>query len=247
MRVDYTTYQRATDAIIKLAQGGRSGYICVGTVHMVMEAFDDPTFREAINAADLVTSDGMPLVWGLRLLGIKEAERVYGPTLTPIICQRAAELGLPVAFYGGTNEVLEKMLDKLKQQMPALKVAYSFSPPFRPLTQEEDAEVVNAINHSGACILFVGLGCPKQERWMAEHKDRVKAVMVGVGAAFDFIAGTKAQAPAWMQSMGLEWLFRLATEPKRLWKRYLYHNPRFILRFAWQLMWGNNRQEKGDA
>lgn len=236
MRVDYTTYERATEVIIRSAKNGSGGYVCVGTVHMVMEAFDDPTLREAVNAANLVTPDGMPLVWGLRLMGINDAERVYGPTFAPIICQRAADLGLPVGFYGGTDEVLGKMIDRLKHQIPALKVAYSFSPPFRPLTPDEDAEVVNGINRSDARILFVGLGCPKQERWMAEHKGRVKAVMVGVGAAFDFIAGAKAQAPKWMQNMGLEWLFRLTSEPKRLWMRYLYHNPRFIYHFGLQLL-----------
>jgi N-acetylglucosaminyldiphosphoundecaprenol N-acetyl-beta-D-mannosaminyltransferase len=245
MRVDYTTLEDATGRVIDLALNGRGGYVCVANVHMVMEAFDNPGFREVVNSSYLVTPDGMPLVWGLRLLGIKGAERVYGPALTPAVCKEASKRGIPVGFYGGSEAVLKRMIENLRSRFPGLKVAYAFSPPFRRLTDEEDKRVVYEINSSGARILFVGLGCPKQEWWMAEHVDRVRAVMIGVGAAFDFIAGVKPQAPSWMQNMGLEWFFRLITEPRRLWKRYLYHGPRFVYHFGKQLLLHSIRGSKG--
>lgn len=236
MRVDCTTFDKATELIIKNALEGRSEYVCVATVHMVMEAFDDIDFRNIVNSALLVTPDGMPLVWALKLLGIKNAVRVHGPALTPYLCDKAGNLGISIGFYGGTEIVLEKMIKNLKSKFPGLQVTYAYSPPFRPLTEEEDREIVENINKSEAKILFVGLGCPKQEKWMAQHKGKIKTVMIGVGAAFDFLAGVKPQAPGWMQNMGLEWLFRLITEPGRLWKRYLYHNPRFIYHFGKQLL-----------
>lgn len=142
---------------------------------------------------------------------------------------------MPVGFYGGTDEVLEMMKANLTADYP-LDIAYAYSPPFRPLTEEEDRKVVEDIINSGAKILFVGISCHKQERWMAAHKDSLPMPLVGVGAAFDFIAGMKPQAPGWMQRAGFEWLFRLLTEPKRLWRRYLYHNPRFLFKFALQLI-----------
>ncbi len=216
---------------------GASVYVSVGTVHMVMEAFDDPSFRTVVNNSAIVTPDGMPLVWGLRLLGLKDAQRVYGPTLSPIICEKAAQIKIPVGFYGGTQEVISRMIKNLKTKFPSLEIAYAYSPPFHELSEEEDRQIVADIIASGTRILFVGLGCPKQERWMARHVNLIPAVMVGVGAAFDFIAGTKPQAPPWLQNLGLEWFFRLITEPKRLWKRYLYHNPRFVLLFAKQLLY----------
>ena len=185
-------------------------------------------------------------MWGLKLLGIKDAQRVYGPALTPYICEKASKLNVPVGFYGGTKIVLEKMIKNLKSRFPSLNVVYAYSPPFRPLTDEEDKKIIDQINSSGVRILFVGLGCPKQEIWMADHRDKIKAVMIGVGAAFDFIAGVKPQAPKWMQNIGLEWLFRLMIEPRRLWKRYLYNNPRFIYHFGRQILkeWLNANKQK---
>lgn len=229
MRVDPTSYEEATELVLRWARAGESRYVCVANVHMVMEAHDDPGFRALVNAADLVTPDGMPLVWALRWLGFPRQERVCGPELTLQVCARAAREGVPVGFYGGHPEALEALVRNLKARFPGLKVVYAYSPPFRPLTEAEDEEVVEAIRASGARILFVGLGCPKQERWMAAHKGRVDAVMLGVGAAFDLHAGRVPQAPAWMQRMGLEWFFRLLQEPGRLWSRYLRHNPRFII------------------
>ena len=232
MRVDGTTYEETIDAVADMARARSGGMVCVATVHMVMEAFDDPVFRRVVNAADRVTPDGVPLVRALRLLGIPQAQRVYGPTLTPLLCRRAEELGLPVGFYGGTPEVLDALLRELSARFPKLKIPFAFSPPFRPLSEVEDAGVADAIDAAGVTILFVGLGCPKQERWMAAHRESLRCAMVGVGAAFDFIAGAKSQAPRWMQRMGLEWLFRLLAEPRRLWRRYLIGNPRFLYHFA---------------
>jgi N-acetylglucosaminyldiphosphoundecaprenol N-acetyl-beta-D-mannosaminyltransferase len=174
-------------------------------------------------------------VWGLRRLGVQAPTRVYGPDLTPLVLAQAERDGIPVGFYGGTPEVLKALLAEVARRWPRLEISYAWSPPFRELTPEEDEEVVRAVNASGTRILLVGLGCPRQETWMAQHRDRVAAVMVGVGAAFDFLAGTKKQAPPVMQRAGLEWGFRLAMEPKRLWRRYLRQNPRFALLFARQL------------
>lgn len=253
MRVDASTYRSAAERIVSWASAmgdsptastdPRPRYVCVANVHMTMEAFDDPSFRDIVNRADLVTSDGMPLVWMLRRLGLPHAERVYGPTLTLHVCEAAAAAGVPVAFYGGAPEAVEGLKAELARRFPDLDVRYAYSPPFRPLSPEEDAEIVADIVASGARILFVGLGCPKQERWMAEHARRLPLVQLGVGAAFDIHAGRVKQAPAWMQDRGLEWLFRLAVEPRRLWRRYLVHNPRFVFFAGLQLLevgWGRD-------
>jgi len=235
-RVCATNYGGAVRLVLSWATAGGSYYICMTGVHGVMEGHDDPSFREVLNNADLVPPDGMPLVWCLRLLGCPQATRVYGPTLTLHLLPAAAAAGIPVAFYGSRPEVLGRLLTVVRHDYPSLRVAFAEAPPFRPPTPEEDADTVRRINDSGARILFVGLGCPKQERWMAAHRGRINAVMLGVGAAFDFIAGTVPQAPLWMQNAGLEWLFRLIAEPRRLWKRYAVHNPRFVLLFALQLL-----------
>ena len=236
MRVDRTSYQDAAERVLEWARDRQSRYVCVATVNNVMEAYDSGDFRRIMNQADLVTPDGMPLVWGLRLLGAREATRVYGPLLTPAVLSAAAREGVPVAFYGGSAEALRKLVAVVQHRYPALPVSYALAPPFRPLSEAEDKRIVGEIRDSGARILFVGLSTPKQERWMAAHRGSIPAVMLGVGAAFDFLAGVKPQAPAWMQNSGLEWLFRLATEPRRLFWRYMKHNPRFAALFAWQLL-----------
>ncbi len=240
MRVDATDYAGAIDLITSLAAAGDGGYVCVSTVHMVMEAYDDATLRAQINAASLVTSDGMPLVWGLQALGLDYATRVYGPTLTPLLCEEAERTGLRVGFLGGSTTTLRTLIAALEHDYPALEIAFHHAPPFRPLRAEEDRALVESICDAEVDVLFVGLGCPKQERFMAEHQGALSCVCVGVGAAFDFIAGNKLQAPGWLQRAGLEWLFRLLTEPRRLWRRYLYHNPRFLWAFAlqlWRSLW----------
>jgi N-acetylglucosaminyldiphosphoundecaprenol N-acetyl-beta-D-mannosaminyltransferase len=246
MRVDPTSYADTIARVVQWVREGAAAYVCVSTVHMVMEAYDDAAYQRAVNRANLVTPDGVPLVWSLRLLGHRGASRVYGPDLTPMLLAEAARLGIAVGFYGGAPEVLDALVRKVAVDYPGLKVAYAKSPPFRELTSDEDEAITQEIGDSGAKILFVGLGCPKQERWMAEHCHRLTPVMLGVGAAFDFLTGNKPQAPRWMMRAGLEWLFRLATEPRRLWLRYLKHNPRYVFLFALQLA-GWNRPQGPDA
>jgi N-acetylglucosaminyldiphosphoundecaprenol N-acetyl-beta-D-mannosaminyltransferase len=236
MRVDRTNYQDAANQIIDWARSRESRYVCAASVNNVMEAHDSPEFQRIMNGADLVTPDGMPLVWGLRMLGHRDASRVYGPELTPTVLVAAERAGVPVGFYGATQGVLGRLMAAVRRKYPALDVTYTFAPPFRPLSTAEDEQVIREVKDSGVRILFIGLSTPKQEHWMAAHRGRIPAVMLGVGAAFDFLAGVKPQAPRWMQSSGLEWAFRLATEPRRLWRRYLKHNPRFAALFAVQLL-----------
>ncbi|HOF61752.1 MAG TPA: WecB/TagA/CpsF family glycosyltransferase [Candidatus Latescibacteria bacterium] len=236
-RVDATSYEDAVDRCISWAREGESRYVCVSTVHMVMEGHDSPAYQHVVNSADLVTPDGVPLVWALRWLGIKGVTRVYGPELTPQLLKKAADRRIPVGFFGGgTQAALDRLVSIVQERFPHLVITYAYAPPFHPLSPDEDETIVREITDSGARVLFVGLGCPKQERWMHEHRGRLPAVMVGVGAAFDFLAGVKPQAPRLVQKMGMEWLFRLATEPRRLWKRYLKHNPRFVFFFLLQVL-----------
>jgi N-acetylglucosaminyldiphosphoundecaprenol N-acetyl-beta-D-mannosaminyltransferase len=236
MRTDSTSYSDTITRVLAWASNRQSRYVCVANVHVTMETYDSAEFREIVNGADLVTPDGMPLVWALRLFGLSRATQVRGPSLTLQIIERAAEAGVPVGFYGGTPAVLKLLVESCQRRFPRLRTVYAYAPPFRQLSSEEDATIVQEINASGATILFIGLGCPKQERWMASHRESVKAVMLGVGAAFDFLSGVKPEAPEWMQHSGLEWLFRLATEPRRLWWRYAYHNPRFVVLLAGQYL-----------
>lgn len=209
-----------------------SRYICVANVHMVMEGCDRPDYQAIVNQADLVVPDGMPLVWVLRKMGFRQQQRIYGPELTLRMLSMASERGIPIGLLGSTPETLELLKKNIALRFSGIQIAYAFSPPFRSISPDEDEQMIETINQSAIGILFVGLGCPKQEMWMAAHSGKVKAVMVGVGAAFDFIAGTKRQAPKWMRTTGLEWLFRLSQEPGRLWQRYFHHNSRFLLRVA---------------
>lgn len=204
-------------------------YVCVTGVHGVMESQHDEGLRRIHNAAGMVTPDGMPLVWLSRLGGYRHVDRVYGPDLVLALCERSVATGYRHFFYGGAKGIPEQLVANLQQRFPGLQIAGSYSPPFRPLTPEEDEQVVQIINQADPDIVWVGLSTPKQERWMANHLGRLTApVLIGVGAAFDFHAGRKRQAPRWMQRSGLEWLFRLLSEPRRLWRRYLVNNPLFI-------------------
>ena len=248
MRVDATSYADACSLILGWSSTDTGRYVGIANVNNVMESHDDPAYLAVMRAADLVTPDGMPLVWALRWLGIDGATRVYGPTLMAELCREAERLDVPIGLYGGSPDVLAALVDNLQRRHPHLRIAYAVSPPFRPASPAEDAATVDEIAASGARLLFVGLGAPKQERWMAAHRGSVDAVMVGVGAAFDFIAGAKRQAPAIMQRAGLEWLFRLMTEPRRLWRRYAKHNPRFVALLIAQLVRnkrGSGRSARG--
>lgn len=233
--VHATTYDAATQLALEWAHQRRSATVCATSVHGVIEASDDPEFQDILNTADLVTPDGMPLVWALRRLGVPGATRVYGPTLTLRLCAAAEAEGVAIGLYGGTPDSLGAFEAFLERTFPALRIAISISPPFRPPTAAEDDADTRAIADSGAGLVFVGIGCPKQERWMAAHRGRIPAVMVGVGAAFDFHAGRVRQAPPALQRAGLEWAFRLAVEPRRLWRRYARIVPRFVVGFGRQL------------
>ncbi|MFW6060533.1 MAG: WecB/TagA/CpsF family glycosyltransferase [Phycisphaeraceae bacterium] len=212
-------------------------YICVTGVHGVMESQSSEALRTIHNRAGMVTPDGMPLVWLGRLAGFRGMDRVYGPDLMLRVCEASVARRWRHFFFGGADGVAERLRDRLAQRFPGLLVADTFTPPFRAMTDDEDAALIERINASEADIVWVGLSTPKQERWMAAHLGRLHApIMVGVGAAFDFHAGLKQQAPRWMQRAGLEWAFRLATEPRRLGRRYLRNNPRFLARIAAQLL-----------
>ena len=207
-------------------------YVCVSNVHMCIEAFESPEFNAIVNGADIVIPDGRPLSWAQTLLGCKNVRQVRGQDIMASLCEVSGGKKLNIGLYGGSSdELLARVQEVLINSYPDITICYSFSPPFRPLTLDEDNQVVDEINQMGVDILFVGIGCPKQERWMAEHKSRLSCVMLGVGAAFDFIAGEKAQAPRWVQAIGMEWLFRLVLEPRRLWRRYLITNPKFVWYF----------------
>lgn len=234
MRVDALTYAEVTRRVLAWACEREHRYVCVANVHMVMEAYDDTGFREIVNEADLVTSDGVPLVWALRALGVRAAERVYGPELTLSVCAAAQQAGVGIGFIGSSDSTRLAMIDRLRELFPGIRILYSWSPPFGQVSPEVTNRELATLRESGASIIFVGLGCPKQERWMRDHLMEIEGPMLGVGAAFDFIAGKKAQAPSRLQALGLEWLFRLVSEPRRLWWRYFYHNPRFLWHFARQ-------------
>lgn len=208
---------------------GQQHYVTITGVHGVIESQRDPIIRDIHNSAGMVTPDGMPMVWANHLQGKRHVSRVYGPDLMLAACEASATTGYKHFFYGGADGVPELLRDKLIARYPHLQVVGTYSPPFRALTDEEDAAICQMIDESGADIVWVGLSTPKQERWMSAHVGKFRApVMVGVGAAFDFHAGLKKQAPRWMQRSGLEWFYRLISEPNRLAKRYLINNPVFL-------------------
>jgi N-acetylglucosaminyldiphosphoundecaprenol N-acetyl-beta-D-mannosaminyltransferase len=230
-----------------IAQRGK-GYICVAATHTVVATQDDPELRAAVRGASLVVPDGQPVVWAMNALGHNLTHRVYGPDLMAKHCERSAVTGARHFLYGGRNQgALVQLALNLRTRFPGLQIVGGYAPPFRPLSDEEVDAVVAEINHAKPDVVWVGIGVPKQEKFMAALRDRLDApVLVGVGAAFDFHAGLIPQAPSWMQSAGLEWLFRLSKEPRRLWKRYLTYNPRFVLGFARQYA-RHRRQRAADA
>jgi N-acetylglucosaminyldiphosphoundecaprenol N-acetyl-beta-D-mannosaminyltransferase len=229
-------YQRTLDWIDAAVAADARAYLCVAAVHTVMASQEDPELRAAVLGADFTVPDGQPLVWAMSLLGHKLSSRVYGPDLMWKACDRAARTGARFYLYGGRSQgALVRLTANLRRAFPGLRIVGGHSPPFRKLTPAEEARVVEEINASDADVVWVGIGVPKQEKWMWRLRDRLEApVLVGVGAAFDFHAGLVPQAPDWLQRAGLEWAFRLAQEPRRLWKRYLRYNPRFAVAFARQ-------------
>ena len=228
--VSAVNMRQALDAIDEWIARRQQHYVCVTGVHGVMECQRDDDLRRIHNAAGMVTPDGMPLVWLSRLRGCSHVRRVYGPDLMLAVCARSTQMGYKHFLYGGADDVPQQLGDSLRRRFPGLCIVGAYSPPFRPLTEEEDTQIVQMINQAAPDVVWVGLSTPKQECWMAAHLGRIDApVLIGVGAAFDFHAGRKKQAPRWMQHSGLEWLFRLVTEPRRLWHRYLVYNPLFVL------------------
>ena len=222
--------EMALDTIGQWISEKKSNYVTVTGVHGVVESQFDEDLRRIFNEAGMVTPDGMPMVWLGRQRGFEFIGRVYGPDLMLAVCERSQRTGFRHFFYGGNDGVPELLRDKLVERYPGLQVVGTYSPPFRPLIDEEQTAVIDMINDADPDIVWVGLGMPKQERWMAAHVSSLNApVLIGVGAAFDFHSGLKMQAPRWMQRSGLEWFFRLMSEPRRLWRRYLKTNSLFLL------------------
>jgi N-acetylglucosaminyldiphosphoundecaprenol N-acetyl-beta-D-mannosaminyltransferase len=220
--------ENIAEKIVREANMGRGGYVCVGNVHMVTTARRNEKLSKIMEESLFVTADGLPLVWVLKQSGFKEAERVTGTDLTLKLCETAVDEGIPVYFYGGHPETIKTLKAFIAKRFLNLKVVGYESPPLLPLQPEIDQDVVSRINKSGARIVFVGLGCPKQEYWMAAYTSHLPAILIGVGAVFDFLSGTCQRAPLWMQRCGIEWLHRLVTEPKKTWKRYVTTNPVFV-------------------
>jgi N-acetylglucosaminyldiphosphoundecaprenol N-acetyl-beta-D-mannosaminyltransferase len=225
--IDAMDWDECLKRIMDWAAAGVSGYVCLCNVHSVVTARREPAFRHIIAAADLAAPDGAPVAWCLRRMGFRGQPRISGPDLMWKSIARAAVERQPVYLYGGNPETLQRLAERLKREFPALKLAGCHSPPFRSLTSGEDEAIVREIGRSGARLVFVSLGCPRQEAWMADHRGRIGAVMIGVGAAFDFHAGVAKRAPSWMRNAGLEWAHRLLSEPRRLWRRYLVTNTLF--------------------
>jgi N-acetylglucosaminyldiphosphoundecaprenol N-acetyl-beta-D-mannosaminyltransferase len=239
-------YEGTLDWIDASVAAGQQGYVCVCNVHTVMASAEDPELRTALMGSSINVPDGQPLVWALGLLGHPLGDRVYGPELMARACARSAENGHRLYLYGGRNQgALVQLALNLRHRYPGVRIVGGYSPPHRPLTEEEREAVIAEINGSRADVVWVGIGVPKQEKWMVGMRPRLDAsVLVGVGAAFDFHAGLVPQAPSWIQESGLEWAYRLAHEPRRLARRYIRYNPRFVLAFGRQLARHRRRQQR---
>jgi N-acetylglucosaminyldiphosphoundecaprenol N-acetyl-beta-D-mannosaminyltransferase len=232
-----TDYDEMLSWIDAMIESGEQGYLCACNVHAVMASREDPELRNALMSSSFNVPDGQPLVWAINLLGHGLSGRVYGPELMTRCCERAAERGYRFYLYGGRNQgALVQLALNLRRRYPGVKIVGGYSPPHRAMTEEERTAIIKEINRSKADIVWAGIGVPKQEKWMAENRgDLIAPVLIGVGAAFDFHAGLVPQAPNWIQEAGLEWAYRLAHEPRRLWRRYVRYNPRFMSSFGRQL------------
>jgi N-acetylglucosaminyldiphosphoundecaprenol N-acetyl-beta-D-mannosaminyltransferase len=228
-------YPLFIEKIIYLTRIKQSSYICISNVHMLMEAYKDRAFNQILNDADIATPDGMPLAKAIKLLYGKDQDRVAGMDLIPDLMRVSEEQTLSIFLYGSTEEVLDRIVSKAKIEFPSLTLTV-FSPPFLELSASEKEDIIEKINSTNPDFVFVALGCPKQEKWMAEHKGKINSCMIGLGGAFEVYAGVKERAPKWMQDNSLEWLYRLMQDPKRLWKRYFVTNTLFIMLFFKQLI-----------
>ena len=233
-----TDYSEAMDVMDGMIARRERGYGCATAVHAIMVGQDDPEMRDALRGSTMTVPDGMPLVWAANLLGEDLTDRVYGPELMLRYCERSRDEGHRIFLYGGRDQgSLAQLALNLRLQFPGIQIVGGYSPPFRPLTGDEEAAVAEQINNARPDVVWVGIGVPKQEKWMAHMRDRLEApVLAAVGAAFDFHAGRVSMAPSWMQERGLEWTYRIAQEPRRLLPRYLIHNPRFVAKIAMQLV-----------
>lgn len=239
--IDVIGWSTAINTIAGWARLRESRYVCICNVHSVVTASQDVVFSSVLASADMATPDGAPVAWMLRKQGHARQERINGPDLMWRYCDDAVKRAEPMFLYGGSEETLALLQERLLRAFPGLQIVGAISPPFRRLTLEEEEANISAINSSGARVVWVSLGCPKQELWMAAHRGKIEAVMIGVGAAFDYHAGTIKRAPLWMQRNGLEWLYRLCSEPRRLWKRYFVTNTLFVIGAANQLLLKRNR------
>lgn len=226
--VSALSLKKQIDKMIEWAKARKSRSVCIANVHMLIEAHRNPQFEQVLREADLVAPDGMPLVWMLKLLGVRGQDRVAGLDVLAGLCEASSQEGVSIYFVGSQQEILDRMRVRLEQEYPKLKIAGMEPLPFRPLTSSEDEKLMEKLEQSGAGIVLISLGCPKQERWMAEHKGKVKGVMVGLGGAFPVYAGILKRAPVIVRVSGFEWLYRLIQEPQRLWRRYSSTIPVFM-------------------
>ncbi|SEP35646.1 WecB/TagA/CpsF family glycosyltransferase [Nitrosovibrio sp. Nv6] len=243
--IDLVDWPTVRQVVCNWAIAREARQVCVCDVHSVITAGRNGSHRKVIEEADMVTADGAPVAWTLRRKGFSGQTRINGPDMMWHLCADAPRRGIKVGLFGSAPETLERLRAVMEKTFPQLDISYCVSPPFRQLTHDEDNEICDSINRSGVGLLFVSLGCPKQEKWISEHRGRIHAVMIGVGAAFDYHAGAVLRAPLWMQSNGLEWLHRLWSEPRRLWKRYLINNSQFIIRTLYD--WFSGEFDKAKA